>query len=155
MSLRRLRTIIESYGADTARWPEEERSAMTVLLAGSDEARNLLKAAARLDEQLDQFALQDDSLRDERQARAILAGIRQTNVTVQPLHWSERLAIWLFPQGNLLHLLLRPALAAGMPLLIGLLLGIAFPGGTELSASEELALLAMTESTDTEWFYEQ
>lgn len=53
MTLERLRTVIEAYGTDTARWPAAEREPAAALVAESAAARALLAAAAPLDELLD------------------------------------------------------------------------------------------------------
>jgi hypothetical protein len=54
MSLDRLRTILDAYGARPARWPEDERDAAEALIAGSPEARAARDEAARLDAALDE-----------------------------------------------------------------------------------------------------
>jgi len=53
MTLDRLRTLLDAYGADPARWPAVERAAALELLARSPEARAHRVAAARLDDALD------------------------------------------------------------------------------------------------------
>jgi hypothetical protein len=49
----RLRTLLDAYGADPARWPTAERADALELLARSPEARAHRVAAARLDDALD------------------------------------------------------------------------------------------------------
>jgi len=53
MSLERFRELLDAYGAESARWPVEEREAALLLAAGSEEARRLRKEAKRLDSLLD------------------------------------------------------------------------------------------------------
>lgn len=53
MDLARLEALLAAYGADPARWPDDERDAALALLARSAEARALRDAAARLDAALD------------------------------------------------------------------------------------------------------
>lgn len=53
MTLDRLTTILDAYGATPDRWPPAERAAARALLDRSAEARALLAAAARLDGVLD------------------------------------------------------------------------------------------------------
>jgi len=53
MTLERLNTILEAYGASPARWPAEERAAAEAMIAASDEARMAFAEAARLDAMLD------------------------------------------------------------------------------------------------------
>ena len=49
MTLNRLRTIVEAYGADPRRWPEAERGSAETLVAESAAARDLVARAGRLD----------------------------------------------------------------------------------------------------------
>ena len=53
MTLDRVRTLLDAYGADPARWPAAERAAALELLARSPDARAHRVAAARLDDALD------------------------------------------------------------------------------------------------------
>ena len=54
LSLDRLRTLLEAYGADPERWPDAERAAARALLAHSPDARRWQAAHAQLDSLLDQ-----------------------------------------------------------------------------------------------------
>jgi hypothetical protein len=49
----RLKTLLDAYGADPGRWPDEQREAARQLLAGSAEARAYVQQAAVLDTLLD------------------------------------------------------------------------------------------------------
>ncbi len=51
----RLSELLDTYGDNPLRWPEEERAAALQLLASSAEARALREHASWLDAQLDQF----------------------------------------------------------------------------------------------------
>jgi anti-sigma factor RsiW len=65
----RVSALIAAFGADPARWPEDERAAACAMLASSERLRAELAGAAMLDDRLD--ALRDDpfvSLPDERLA---------------------------------------------------------------------------------------
>ena len=53
MNLDRLRDLLDAYGAEAGRWPDEKRDAANTLLGASAEARALLHAAALLDGALD------------------------------------------------------------------------------------------------------
>jgi len=53
VTLDRVRTLLDAYGADPARWPAAERAAALELLARSPDARACRVAAARLDDALD------------------------------------------------------------------------------------------------------
>jgi hypothetical protein len=49
MTIDRLQTILDAYGAAPARWPEAEREAALALIAQSPEARAAVAAASTLD----------------------------------------------------------------------------------------------------------
>lgn len=49
---KRLLTILESYGADSARWPQEERTAALATLRQQPDADALLQSAALVDDVL-------------------------------------------------------------------------------------------------------
>lgn len=53
MTPERLEAILSAYGAQPARWPEEEREACEALIARSERARAALAEAAHLDRLLD------------------------------------------------------------------------------------------------------
>jgi hypothetical protein len=53
MTLERFEELIAAYGADSARWPHEERAAMGQALETSADAAAILARAARLDAALD------------------------------------------------------------------------------------------------------
>jgi hypothetical protein len=53
MTLDRLRELIEAYGANPERWPEQERGLAVVFIATSAEAQGLLEEAVALDRALD------------------------------------------------------------------------------------------------------
>ena len=53
MTLRRLRTMAEAYGANPARWPNAEQGAAKEILANSPDAQKLVKQAGLIDTFLD------------------------------------------------------------------------------------------------------
>ena len=53
ISLDRLRDVLDCYGADPRRWPQEEREPALVLLSRSAEARRYRDEVVRLDRALD------------------------------------------------------------------------------------------------------
>lgn len=61
MSLERFRRLVDSYGAESARWPAEEREAALLLAEGSGEARRLREEARRLDFLLDRWVSPEPS----------------------------------------------------------------------------------------------
>ncbi len=57
MTLQRFQHLIDAYGTERERWPEEARAAMLELLAQSAEAREHVQRAAGLDALLDAVPL--------------------------------------------------------------------------------------------------
>jgi hypothetical protein len=55
MTIDRLQTILEAYGASPARWPEAEREAALALIAQSAQARAAVAAASALDASIDAY----------------------------------------------------------------------------------------------------
>jgi hypothetical protein len=55
MTIDRLRTILDAYGAAPARWPEAEREAALALIAQSPEARAAVDEAGALDATIDVY----------------------------------------------------------------------------------------------------
>jgi len=55
VTLSRLKTLLDAYGATPGCWPKEERAAARVLIGTSSEARILVEEAAALDSLLDKF----------------------------------------------------------------------------------------------------
>ncbi len=53
MNLERFTAIVDAYGADAARWPENERAGARALLAADPRARAILSQAVELDQLLD------------------------------------------------------------------------------------------------------
>ena len=148
MNIERLQQLLEGYGADPARWPDEERLSAKQLLSTSEGATAMLEKARRLDEQLDAYVLDEDPARYQSLYDGIM--IR----TKRGIHWTERLIAWMFPARDSLNALWRPTLAAGMPLIAGILLGIAVPTGNNLSTDEELSLLGLSDANQLEWVNE-
>jgi len=63
MSLDDFKVLIDTFGADLAKWPPEQRSAAEVLLASSSEAQDVFRAASDFDGLL---GMPDAPLSDER-----------------------------------------------------------------------------------------
>ena len=67
MSLERLKTIIEAYGAHAAHWPEAEREAALALAATHPQAQAWLDEARGLDEMMDAVRAHDHAGADADQ----------------------------------------------------------------------------------------
>jgi hypothetical protein len=55
LSLTRAKEILNAYGAEPERWPEDERGDLLQLLARSPELQALRKSASQLDDLLDEW----------------------------------------------------------------------------------------------------
>jgi hypothetical protein len=104
MDLRRLRELLAAYGADPARWPDEERAEAEALLASSAEATREQKTAAELDALLDRVpadpvppALAARVLADARAAATTARARRRRRlvITLGPLAAAAGLVVWL------------------------------------------------------------
>jgi hypothetical protein len=56
MTMDRLKSLLDAYGASPARWPAEERAAAEAMIASSEAARAAFAEASRLDSLLDSAA---------------------------------------------------------------------------------------------------
>lgn len=132
MQAETLRRLLDTYGADPARWPEEQRAAMHTALAAHPELAERRRQAADLDRWLDSYRVARFDLGER-----ILAAVPETRL--------ERLLHWLLPAQP--GLWWRPAMAAAMPLVLGVAIGL---GGTMAASTapdwsaQEQALLGVT-----------
>lgn len=77
--LQRLRTVLEAYGADPARWPAAERDALTALTAADPSAAQLVSQARALDRLLATPSARDPAA----EARLISAIVARAEATAQ------------------------------------------------------------------------
>ncbi len=124
MSLDRMATILDAYGAHSDRWPESEKAAALALLAGSEEARRLRDEAADLD-----IALGD------LQPPAPSGALRQRLMDVVPAAESGAPPApfwrWIWGEPDL-----RPA-AFATALLLAFIVGLLMPSPFREIAGEE------------------
>lgn len=77
MTLERLRTLADSYGADLQRWPEQLRPQARALLESSAEARDIIATARELDDAIvAASAARSDSIWSADRPEAALARLR-------------------------------------------------------------------------------
>ena len=151
MKLERLREIIGSYGASEDNWPSDEKSAALSLLDDSAEARRLVSIEASLDTLLDAFEIPFDNRAQNSLKQKILAEIEPG--------FLERVINWLTPEMETLRSSFwRPTLAATLPLLVGIAIGINFtddtPAFEDFTESETFYLLAITGDSNGGWYEE-
>lgn len=84
MDQTRINTIIEAYGADPSRWPDDERQAAQAFIAANpDQFHNRLEQEARLDQALDTL-IGSAQVSDKLQSRLKASLIK--DVSVQTKH---------------------------------------------------------------------
>lgn len=113
LSLTRAEEILNAYGAEPERWPEDERGDLLQLLAQSPELQALRETASQLDDLLDEWQPEV---------------INHTDILVESLpaqtqpkqHWAEQLAA-IFLSGLLGW---RQAVLAAAPLTLGFIWGL-------------------------------
>lgn len=105
--------VLSAWGADAKRWPEELRDRVAGALEGDPELRRARDREALLDDWLG-----EDPLQPAPAVSEILAAL--------PRPLLDRFLGWLWPSDGVGFW--RPALAACLPLALGLALGMALPG---------------------------
>jgi hypothetical protein len=131
LTLKRFRAMVDSYGANLQRWPEERRSEAQKLLNTSAEARDLLVKARALDEVIETARAVEDARRwsgGERDAALarLRAGVASRIAASTP---RARPGRGLRPARSARWMLAFPLRAAGMAaaggcaIIAGLLIG--------------------------------
>ncbi len=142
MNTHRLQDIFNAYGADPQRWPAAERDTAEQYLAHSSEAQVLHAQAQALDHQLDALPEVVEPLGLAQRIIALSAEQPQAFAM-----W-ERLQYWLLGNSAAQHIL-RPALMLGLPLLLGVWLGMhSAHQAFERMEQQQFAALA-----EAEWQY--
>lgn len=114
------RALLDAYGADAAKWPEQRREDLALFLDRDEAGADLLEEARQLDHVLAAYKLPGVDLADQ-----VLNALPQSGL--------ERLLDWLMPVPA--SLWWRPAMAAALPLAIGVCIGALTP---EFSASDDV-----------------
>ena len=148
MKLGNFSQVIEIYGADSAMWPEDLREDLEAVLAKNESARSLLSEYSQLEQSLDKIAVPDFPGLETRVLNQALSP-RQQSLFVS-------LISWLLPTENFGANLWRPALAACLPLVFGIVLGNYYSFGISSEVDEfdywedELAMIALTDISESE-----
>jgi hypothetical protein len=113
LSLTRAEEILNAYGAEPERWPEDERGDLLQLLAESPELQALRKSASQLDDLLDEWQPEVINHTD--------ISVGSLPAQTQPKqHWTDQLAAIFLP--GLLGW--RQAALAAAPLTLGFIWGL-------------------------------
>ena len=148
MKLGNFSQVIEIYGADSAMWPEDLREDLEAFLAKNESARSLLSEYSQLEQSLDKIAVPDFPGLETRVLNQALSP-RQQSLFVSVISW-------LLPTENFGANLWRPALAACLPLVFGIVLGNYYSFGISSEVDEfdywedELAMIALTDISESE-----
>lgn len=124
LTLRRFRTIADSYGADLKRWPKEAQADAQSLLEASPQARDILKRARKIDDAIEASARHEDAMlwrpgeQDAALARLRTAVAARTaaQATHRPMVWTE----WAF---RLFAGWVPVTLSGGVAIMAGLFIG--------------------------------
>ena len=116
LDLERFRSIVDAYGTDPSKWPQEERETALRFMGGFTEAIEIVNQAADLDQLLNQMPTIEPSLSLQRAVAEIPA--RNASQPQQPE---------VFYLSNLFvrSVLWKSALAATLAVLLGLASGFA------------------------------
>lgn len=135
MDIEAFERLLETYGTASSRWPAALRD-RAIELQATDAGRQAVLRHRALDRGLDQYTVKPDL---ERLEQRIMQRVRASRSPI------ERLIDWLLPDTGAPATLWRPALAATLPLVFGVVLGSSLPiDSTEDTAwTEQDALVLM------------
>ena len=144
MNLETFTKLLDSYGTVEANWPAEVRGEALAFLAENEAARSLLAGYAPLDHALDRYTVRPDI---DRMRAALMAKVGRKNLF-------DRVTAWLMPEPGNLQTFWRPAVAATLPLILGIILGstVSLDNADSYtdSWSDEISMVALsTNITDT------
>ena len=143
MTLDDFKHVLDSYGSSRNSWPQEVQDDCAKLLAEDAQARALLQNQHRLDAALDSLSVPDFP--------GLEARILNQPLPARDRALTDRLVEWLVPDSASLSELWRPAMAACVPLVFGIVLGNYFSFGVVDETSgfdnwdDELLMISFTD----------
>lgn len=143
MNIEEFTEIVESYGSESASWPEEIRQECIAFMANDPAARELINRQWQLDRLLDQRTV---PVFPELESRVLNQQLPDRR---GPL--LDRVLAWMLPSEK--HFL-RPVLLACLPLLFGIFIGNFFSFGVDLENDgfaywdDELTMLSLNDYTE-------
>ena len=123
--------LLSSYGANLSRWPEAQRDAAMSALAIHLDWQTQITEEKRLDDLLDGYTV-DSSMLAALERQILNKAIFRRTVL-------DKLLDWVSPA----HGLWKPALAACLPILVGLSIGLSVDVGEQYSLENELTLTGL------------
>lgn len=147
MTLDEFTRIIDLHGSESARWPKRLRAECESFVANNVEARTVLNQQWQVEEVMAQLEVPSFPC-------------LETRVLNQPLpernrSFLEDVMSWLIPDEYFGNQVWRPAIAACIPLVFGIVLGNFFSFGIGIEDDgfqywdDELAMLSLTNYTET------
>jgi len=143
MTLDDFKHVLDTYGSNRNCWPQEMQENCAKLLADDAQARALLQSQHQLDAALDALTVPDFPGLEARVLNQQLPARDRTLV--------DRLVEWLLPDSRSLGELWRPAMAACVPLVFGIVLGNYFSFGVVDNSNgfdnwdDELLMISFTD----------
>lgn len=147
MTLEEFTRIIDLCGAESARWPKRLRAECEAFVANNIEARALINQQWAVDELLNQHAVPDFPGLESRVLNQTLPERNRSAF--------DTLVEWLLPRDGFGQNLWRPAVAACLPLVFGIVLANYFSFGVGIENDgfqywgDELAMLSLSDYTET------
>jgi hypothetical protein len=137
----RFQTLIEAYGTESARWPEDEREAASKFLRENVAAQQVFNEFEALDELLALNAIPSLALIEQRVLALTKTRVRES--------WLDVVLNCLLPRSErLMARIWRPALAACFPLIFGIYLSNFYTFGIDHGSNtieEELLMLSLND----------
>ena len=115
MTLERFEEIVKAYGAASDSWPIDEREAALTFLENNSQAQVLLKNETSLDLMLDELSFEVPNI-------SLLNRNIMEKLESEKLDLSEKILDWILPRKPIS--IWQPALAAALPVLVGILFGM-------------------------------
>jgi len=145
MDINTFETIIKRYGTRPDHWPAEDRQPAVELLGRSEAARAIVAAHQPLDDALTRYSVDVDVKRLEQRILEQVERMRRSRV--------DRLVRWLWPDPAEPASIWRPALAAAVPLVFGVIIGssattLTLDGSVQYPVEEELYMMGLASETE-------
>lgn len=137
MNLHRFKQILDAYGANPNRWPEEERESALAFSTNNQQACQLMLEYKMLDEALDSY---DAPMLNPDMPSLIsgkLSGILPANKGTEqhsgnPEDWLNSVFAWLIPSADQIRRhIWRPVTAASIVFVVGISIGMNIGTTTE------------------------
>jgi len=146
MNLQEFTRIIDLYGAEAARWPKRVRAECERFVANNVQARALLNQQWVVDELLEQI--------ETPQFSGLESRVLNQALPEQNSGPFDAIIEWLIPSSGATQNYWRPAIAACLPLVFGIVLANYFSFGVGIESDgfqywgDELAMLSLTDYTE-------